>query len=225
MAVLSQRVLIFDVNETLTDFSPLAARFTEIGAPAHLAATWFASVLRDGFALTAAGGYADFADLAADGVRALLAGVDGWDGDAEEAARHVLAAFPDLPLHPDVTSGVRALHEAGFRLATMTNGSAALTEQLLVRAGIRDCFTVLCDVTGPRCWKPAPRAYHFAAEQAGVRPEEAALVAVHPWDVDGAQRAGLAGVWLQRTPARYPRTMLPPTLTTTDVDDLAAKLT
>jgi hypothetical protein len=29
MAVLSQRVLIFDVNETLTDFSPLAARFTD----------------------------------------------------------------------------------------------------------------------------------------------------------------------------------------------------
>ncbi len=56
-------VILFDVNETLSDMSPIAKRFLDIGAPAHLAATWFATLLRDGFALTAAGSTAPFAQL------------------------------------------------------------------------------------------------------------------------------------------------------------------
>lgn len=42
--------------------------------------TWFAGVLRDGFALTAAGAYADFASVARDGVWAVLSGLEGWTG-------------------------------------------------------------------------------------------------------------------------------------------------
>jgi 2-haloacid dehalogenase len=30
------------------------------------------------------------------------------------------------------------------------------------------------------------------------------LVAVHPWDIDGAKRAGLQAVWLNRHNDRYP---------------------
>ncbi len=47
-------VIVFDVNETLSDMAPLAARFADVGAPDLLAKVWFASVLRDGFALAAA---------------------------------------------------------------------------------------------------------------------------------------------------------------------------
>ena len=46
------RLLIFDVNETLSDLSPLCARFAELGLAEHLSTTWFAGLLRDGFALT-----------------------------------------------------------------------------------------------------------------------------------------------------------------------------
>jgi hypothetical protein len=35
--------------------SPLAARFEDVGAPAHLAQIWFGELLRDGFALTVSG--------------------------------------------------------------------------------------------------------------------------------------------------------------------------
>jgi hypothetical protein len=66
------RLIIFDVNETLSDMSPIAARFGEVGLPEHLAATWFAALLRDGFALTVDGAKPSFADLASDGLRTLL---------------------------------------------------------------------------------------------------------------------------------------------------------
>jgi 2-haloacid dehalogenase len=68
------RVVVLDVNETLTDMRPLAQRLRDVGAPAHLLATWFAGTLRDGIALTLAGGYADFAQVAAAVLRSLLAG-------------------------------------------------------------------------------------------------------------------------------------------------------
>jgi 2-haloacid dehalogenase len=47
--------VVFDVNETLSDLAPIAGRFSEIGAPPHLARIWFVSLLRDGFAATVAG--------------------------------------------------------------------------------------------------------------------------------------------------------------------------
>ena len=30
------------------------------------------------------------------------------------------------------------------------------------------------------------------------------LVAVHPWDIEGARRAGLRTAWVNRSGARYP---------------------
>ena len=41
-------ILVFDVNETLSDMSPMGQRFEDVGAPEHLAKTWFAGLLRDG---------------------------------------------------------------------------------------------------------------------------------------------------------------------------------
>ncbi|NUQ98654.1 MAG: hypothetical protein HOY79_19570 [Streptomyces sp.] len=44
-------LLVFDVNETLSDLAPLRHRFEDFGASADLMPLWFAGILRDGFAL------------------------------------------------------------------------------------------------------------------------------------------------------------------------------
>lgn len=119
---------------------------------------------------------------------------------------------------------MRKLGDAGYRLVAMTNGSAALTERLLAKAGLLDRFETLLDVRGPRCWKPAPAAYQYAVEQAGVRPDQTLLVAVHPWDIAGARRAGLGGAWLQRGASVYPQTMSVPTHRAQDLRELANML-
>jgi 2-haloacid dehalogenase len=219
------KAVVLDVNETLSDMTPLRSRFEDVGAPADLMPTWFAGVLRDGFALTAAGAYGDFGDIAGDGLRTLLTALDGRSaGEADEAARHILGGMAELPVHPDVPGGVHMLRRAGFRLVTMTNGSPELTDGLLKRAGVRDQFDALLSVSGPRCWKPAPDAYRYAVRRAGVRPGEALLVAVHPWDVDGAQRAGLAGAWLRRGTDHYPEAMSRPKWTAENLEELAESL-
>ncbi|WP_030900740.1 haloacid dehalogenase type II [Streptomyces sp. NRRL F-5126] len=221
---LNPEVIVFDVNETLSDLTGLDTRIEETGAPPELLRGWFAAVLREGFALTCAGGFAEFADVAAEELRLRL--LEVWDPvRAQDAARHIVDGFGSLSVHPDVPDGVRRLHDHGFRLMTMTNGAASSTEALLAGAGLRDRFEALLDVQGPRAWKPARAAYHHALRRAGVPAGQVMLVAVHPWDIDGARRAGLAGAWLRRTATDYPRYMTPATYTAADLTDLATRLT
>ena len=113
-------LLVFDVNETLSDMSPLAARFEDVGAPAHLAQIWFAELLRDGFALTVSGVAEPFARLGGEMLRVRLDDQD-LDRDLDEAVQHVLGGFADLALHPDVAEGLNALANLGIRLVTLSN--------------------------------------------------------------------------------------------------------
>lgn len=219
------RVVLFDVNETLSDMAPLERRFEAVGAPPHLMRVWFASVLRDGIALATIGEYASFRDVADDVLLELLTQLPDWDGDPAAAANHVLDAVAELDVHPDVPDGVRRLHAAGLRLATLTNGSTGLSQQLLDRAGIRDAFEMLLDVGGAGAWKPAAAAYAYALEQLAADPAETLLVAVHPWDISGARHAGLQAAWLRRGANAYPTVMTPPSLTAADMHDLADMLT
>jgi 2-haloacid dehalogenase len=216
-------VVVFDVNETLSDMSPMARRFADVGAPEHLARLWFASLLRDGFALTAAGGPRPFAEIGAAALRTVLHGVD-LDRDVDEAVEHVMSGFPQLQVHPDVPDGVRALRCPGRRLVTLTNGATQVAERLLHEAGLLDEFERLLSVQDAPAWKPARAAYQYAGRTCGTQLGEMLLVAVHPWDIDGAARAGMTTAWINRTGTTYPDCFTPPTLTVAALPELADRL-
>jgi len=216
-------VIVFDVNETLSDMAPLANRFAEVGAPKELVKLWFASLLRDGFALTASGDNGSFAVLGAEALRGLLV-AEGTTGDLDRAVEHVMKGMRDLGLHADVPEGVRALTGAGYRLITLTNGATAMTERLFNEGGIRDEFELLLSVQDAPAWKPAPAAYEYAAASAGAGAAEMLLVAVHPWDIHGAAKAGLRTAWLNRTGAAYPSYFQSPDITVSALPELPAAL-
>ncbi|MEP7024152.1 MAG: haloacid dehalogenase type II [Actinomycetota bacterium] len=216
-------VVVFDVNETLSDMSPMADRFADLGVPGSMAKQWFAALLRDGFALTAAGASEKFAMIGEGVLRTLLA-PEELDRDLDEAVQHVMSGFTALPVHLDVPEGVRALHDLGLRLVTLTNGSTAFGEQLFAQAGIRDAFEALLSVEDAGAWKPDPASYAYAARTCRVEAAEMLLVAAHPWDIDGASRAGLSTVWVSRSGAVYPGHFRPPTHTVRALPELAAML-
>ena len=172
------------------------------GLPAQLAPTWFAGLLRDGFAVTVTGRQASFREIGADVLRGLAAGVDGVDADA--AIDHVLGAFMTLDLHPDVVDGLRQLQERGVRMATLTNGAAAIPRTLLERAGVDDVMEQFLSSTTPASGSRIPDAYAYAVRTMGVEPADAMLIAAHPWDIDGASRAGLRTAYVDRKGTPYP---------------------
>jgi len=216
-------VVVFDVNETLSDLSPMADRFADLGVPGSMAEQWFAALLRDGFALTAAGASEKFSVIAEGVLRTLLA-PEELDRDLDEAVQHVMSGFTALPVHPDVPDGVRALRALGLRLITLTNGSTAVSEKLFERAGLREAFEALLSVEDAGAWKPDPASYAYAARTCRVEAAEVLLVAVHPWDVDGASRAGLSTAWVSRAGRDYPGYFRPPTYTVRALPELAALL-
>lgn len=216
-------VIVFDVNETLSDMAPMARRFTDIGAPGLLATVWFTALLRDGFALTAAGGKEPFARLARGALEAVLAGTS-LNRPAAEAADHIMAGFRDLSVHPDVPDGVRLLRDGGLRLVTLSNGSADVADRLLTRAGIRGDFERLLSVEDAPAWKPAPAAYAYAAHASSTPVGQMLLVAVHPWDIHGARQAGMRTGWISRQQAPYPGYFAAPDLQAPDLGALARQI-
>lgn len=214
-------VLVFDVNETLSDLTPLRATFARFGAPEGTADTWFAETLRDGFALTVTGTKPSFTDLATDVARSLLA---SHVRDADAAAEEVVQSFRNLSLHPDVVEGIDDLHTLHRRLVTLSNGAASVADDLLTRGGIRNRFERLLSVDDAPRWKPAGEAYGYAAEVCGVPIEDCLLVAAHPWDLHGAHRAGMRTAWVNRADRPYPRAFDQPDLEADSMVDLAAQL-
>lgn len=216
-------LIVFDVNETLSDMTPLQGLWQEAGVPAHLAQLWFTEVLRDGFALAATLQGAPCAAIARDAARRLLASAGATDVDG--SAERIMDGFVHLDVHPDVVEGVRALVGLGIRLVTLSNGGTAVADQLLTRAGVLPAFEALLSVEAVGCWKPALQPYQYALDTCSLTPGQAMMVAVHPWDIHGAAAAGMRTAWIARTEEPYPRYFTAPDIIANSLTDLAGKLT
>lgn len=216
------RTIVFDVNETLSDMSPLADAFGAEGLPPLAARVWFAGILRDGFALTATNDNPAFADLAKDSLQRLCADMLGA-GEHTAAVDNIMGALTSLPVHDDVVPGVEAL-AALSGLATLSNGATSVAESLFEGAGIRSHFSRLLSVADAALWKPAVDAYEYAVAELNRQPGELLLVAVHPWDIHGAHRAGLHTAWINRTNAAYPKYFDAPDLEAASLVELAENL-
>lgn len=215
------RLVMLDVNETLFSLEPVADRMRSVGLEGQFE-LWFTRILRDGFAATAAGSRCEFADLARHHLTSMLEqrGLDASDHVVDE----VIAGFQVVAAHPDVGDGLRALRDAGVTAVTLTVGSADITRSFLEREGLADLVATVYDAEATGWWKPSPRAYQHVLDEHGVLAEHAALVAVHPWDVMGAQEAGMVGAWLDRTGERYPDVFPAPTVTAASLPAIVAQL-
>lgn len=201
---------VLDVNETLSDMTPLGTALSEHGAPAELARTWFASVLRDGVALSIHGRAPGFLALGRELLTDLLTDVDGLDAPPSAVVDDVLDALGSLAVHPDVAPGITALTDAGHTVSLFTNGAAASASGLVERAGIRDRISHVLSVEDLSVWKPHPAAYAHAVDRIGTPAGELTMVAVHPWDLDGAASAGMRTVWIDRGGRAWPSSFRAP---------------
>lgn len=215
---------MLDVNETLSDLSALVPAFEAEGAPGALAQAWFAATLRDGIALTLLGEARSFAEVARPVLLGLLAHVEALRDEPADAADAVLAAFGSLPTHPDVAPGITALHDAGHRVVTLSNGAGANAAALLERAGVADMVERNIGFEDTGVMKPHPDAYGRALALLDVLPDQAVLTAVHPWDLHGARRAGLRTAFVDRTGAPWPSVFEPADVAVPSLVELVAAL-
>jgi putative hydrolase of the HAD superfamily len=108
-------------------------------------------------------------------------------------------------LFPEVLATLGWLRERGVPLGLVTNGDARLQRDKIARHGLDRFFGVLVIEGEFGCGKPDAAVFHHALATLGVGPRGAWMVGDRlDWDVDGAQRVGLGGVWIDRARAGLP---------------------
>ena len=136
------------------------------------------------------------------GVAKLIKRVLMRDMDAEPTAELFGQARPIYEKHyqqvvslssrpyPGVLVGLRALKQAGYRLACITNKAEKFTLPLLDDTGLRDYFElILSGDTLPKK-KPDPMPLLHACEKFGVTPDEMLLIGDSLNDTQAARAAG-----------------------------------
>ena len=103
-----------------------------------------------------------------------------------------------------------------------SNGKANAVEDLLMHAGIRDCFIDVVSVDEVKSFKPNPGVYSHFLRRSGATGAEAWLVSGNPFDVIGAISSGMRAAWIKRSPeALFDPWGIEPTLTVSNFDSLA----
>jgi 2-haloacid dehalogenase len=214
--------VVFDVFGTLFQIAPLGERLADAGLGSGLLGLWFARVLRDGFALQAAGTYQEFDEVAASALETLLA-ESGKEPDRKKV-EHVLAGFTELPPWPDTEPALRLLYEERVPTMTLGNGSGETARKLLHKAGLDALVRNCLSIDDVRSWKPSAAPYALAVRALGVPASGVALIAAHSWDILGAHHAGLRTAWVSRVEKRFPSALGKPDIAADTLDGCVARL-
>lgn len=219
LVIARPRTVVFDVVETLISLEPLRERFVEVGLPASTLERWFDRMLRDGMALTLAGDYRPFPEVAGSVLRVIGAGeLD------DDAVAHVLGGLATLPAQPDAEPAMRILTDAGISVTCLTNGAREATDAFLDRSGLDRFTDEVVSVAEIGMWKPPRAVYDHALARLDRSAADVALVAVHAFDCHGAHAAGLTTGWAARLERHYAEIFTPADVVGEDLVEVATRL-
>jgi 2-haloacid dehalogenase len=190
------KVLLFDVNETLLDITPLKQKVAEVLQDPKAPELWFAMMLQYSLVATVSGQYFPFTENGAAALQ-MLARNKNVSMSAEDAKK-TLSIMKSVPAHKDVEPALRRLKAAGFRMATVTNSSQEGVKAQLQFAGLSHFFERELSVESVGKFKPHVDVYTWAASEVKAQPADCMLVAAHGWDVAGAKWAGMATAFIAR---------------------------
>lgn len=196
-----ERVIVFDVTETLLDLAGLDRPFTDVFGTAQARIEWFEQLLNLAMTTALVGTFDDFTTLG----KAALAMVAAKRGVPlrDEQIEHIAGHIGHLPAHADAHTALERLQGAGFRLAALTNSALAVVEKQLHHAGLAPFFEVILSVDAVRRFKPAPEPYRMASSRLGVPTSRLRMVAAHNWDITGAMATGCKGAFVARQGALF----------------------
>jgi 2-haloacid dehalogenase len=197
------RALAFDVFGTVVDWRGSIVREGELlSAAKGIAVDWpaFADAWRAGYApamdstRAAGAAWVDIDTLHRRILDGLLARF-GLQGLSASELTHLNRTWHRLMPWPDTVAGLNRL-KCRYPISTLSNGNVSLLVDMARNAGLPwDCV-----LSGEliQKYKPDPEVYRMAARLLGVAPHQLMLVAAHPSDLAGAQRAGLRAAYVTR---------------------------
>lgn len=212
-------LLVFDVNETLLDLSPLKIDFEDVFGKSAPLGEWFARMLHGSLVANQLDDYRAFGVI---GVEALLLVAERHGVDLDEAtATEVVTRLAILPAHLDVIPALERLLDAGFRTAALTNGSTKAANVQIENAGLHTFIQRVISVEEVGRFKPDPSTYRYAARAMDVDVSRSMMVSAHDWDVNGAIRSGAQGAFVGRPGSIWTLPAPVPEVTGADLREIA----
>ncbi|GAC1587583.1 MAG: haloacid dehalogenase type II [Ginsengibacter sp.] len=200
-------VILFDVNETLMDLTPLKKKVNALLSNNKGFQVWFGMLLQ----YSLVDNHTEYHDFSAIASATLDMAAYNFGVHLSATSKHdALSEIKKLKAYPDVSEGLHLLKEAGFKLATLTNSPLSTLTAQLESAGIKKYFEATLSIDQVKKYKPAPESYEYAAKTLGVNRDEIIMVAAHGWDIAGALHSGLKAAFIEREgQALYPLSTQP----------------
>jgi 2-haloacid dehalogenase len=107
--------------------------------------------------------------------------------------------YYDLEPFDDVRPVLRSLVEAGYDCYVLSNGDPEMLDAMIDTLSVGDLLSDVVSAEEIRTFKPHTKLYRHAAERASVPVERMVHVSAAMIDTQGAQNAGMQGVWIDRT--------------------------
>ena len=137
----------------------------------------------------------------------------------EEAFDAFIQARNEVDLYEDVLPSLEQLR-ARYRLFTASNGNADLG-----RIGLAHFFERTIAARHVGALKPDAAIFHKVIEGTDLQAPEVVYVGDDPHlDVEGARRAGMQAIWIDRQGMVWPAEIAPPAYTIRSLDDLVRLL-
>jgi 2-haloacid dehalogenase len=204
----------------IIDARPVFAKAEEIfpGKGAELSSIWRTRQFEYGWLRTLCGHYVDFWQVTEDAL--LFAARSLQIGVSPEQRERLMQTWLELTAWPDVVPALKRFHEAGIRMAFLSNLTAAMLDAVVKNSGLEGMFEDHLTTDKVRVFKPDARAYQMGVDAFGLKKEEIAFAAFAGWDVAGAKWFGYPTFWVNRANAPAEELGIVPDGTGPGLDDL-----
>ncbi|MFC7133820.1 MULTISPECIES: haloacid dehalogenase type II [Salinibaculum] len=215
--------LTFDSYSTLVDVDAAAqALAARVEDPEPVSKLWRSRSIEYTLVSNHIDAYQTFYEMNRD---ALTYALDAHDVDLPDDERdEILAVYHELDVFDDVREGMQRLADGGYDLYVVSNGNPEMLDSMVAHADIGGLVadTISADEVGT--FKPDPEIYRHAAARTGTPIDEIAHAAALWFDVQGAQHAGMQGIWMDRKGQPWERFDGKPDLTVETIHDVADEL-
>jgi 2-haloacid dehalogenase len=189
----SIKAIVFDAFP-IFDPRPVFAQADSIAA--HLSDQWRVRQFEYTWLRALAGKYADFEHVTRDAL-VFAAKKVKFELSASQRDKLVNAYF-NLKPWPDVAAAMQTLRRGGYRLAFLSNFTAAMLDGCIGASELNDVFEQVISTDDAKTYKPDPRAYQLACDLLKLKREQILFVAFAGWDAAGAKLFGFPTFWVNR---------------------------
>jgi 2-haloacid dehalogenase len=189
---------VFDAYGTLFDFSSVTRDCRQaLGERAGgLVKLWRDKQLQMTWLLAAQGRHEDFWTLTGEALDFAFEAIGVGSPNLRE---RLMARCLALDVFPEVPETLRRLKAQSRRLAILSNGTPAMLEPLVERAGLGGLFEAVISVEEAGFFKPHPKVYQLALDRLHLPAQAISFQSSNGWDAYAASAFGMKVIWCNRS--------------------------